>query len=154
MKRFVFYLMLASFLVASSVFAATPQGPVLGPSNASIQWLNPTTNTDGSALTDLATYQIFISTTPGSFTTPYATLTVINPAPTTAATVTYDLRGYTGGDGQRWTTVKAVDIAGNPSANAVPDPTAGGSVANGAPFIFDSVKPNAATGLKPGPSAP
>lgn len=43
---------------------------------ATLSWLPPTENTDGSALTDLAGYKIYYGTEPGNYTT---VITVNNP---------------------------------------------------------------------------
>ena len=79
-------------------------------------WLAPTTNVDGSQLTDLAGYRVYYSTssTPcrGSsyFQVPSAT-----PSPSPGQTVSHRLTGLAGG-APYWVTVTAVDGSGNESA--------------------------------------
>ncbi len=129
-------------------------GPVRGPAKCEIAWTAPTTNTDGSALSDLKSYDVYISPTKGQFTTPFSNLTVANPAPGPNTTVTYDCRNIGLTDGQKWFTVRAVDLSGNASANGQPDPTAvadGATQADGVPFVFDGKAPGAGTGLKISP---
>lgn len=53
-----------------SAEVVVPEPPVLPPSDgyASISWLPPTENTDGSVLTDLAGYEIHYGTSSGGYT--------------------------------------------------------------------------------------
>ena len=55
-------LILVFFLVASAIsWAATPTD------TATVSWIPPTTNTDGSELTDLAGYIVYHGTAPGVY---------------------------------------------------------------------------------------
>jgi Fibronectin type III domain len=48
--------------------------------SATLNWIPPTQNTDGSALTDLAGYRIYYSTSPGNYPNQ---ITINNPGITT-----------------------------------------------------------------------
>jgi putative Ig domain-containing protein len=61
----------------------TQPAPAPTPPSATLSWTAPTTNTDGSAVTDLAGYHIYYGTSPSSLTT---VIDVGNPA-TTSYTV-------------------------------------------------------------------
>jgi hypothetical protein len=140
-------LLISLGLVLLVVTPALAAGPVAGPQDCVLEWIVPTTNTDNSPLTDLASWQVFISPTAGTFTTVTATITVASPTPIAGTHVTYNCAPGLS-DGQKWATVRAVDLAGNFSANATPDASmTGGTQANGIPFVFDAVSPKPATGL-------
>jgi hypothetical protein len=83
-------------------------------------WTAPTTNTDGSALTDLGSYRVYYSTNQAQLTPcQNATLRLDVPSPTTMpapnTTVAGHLTNLTTG-ATYWVAVTAVDTAGNESA--------------------------------------
>lgn len=157
-------LMMLAAIAALVICAAMPAlaatlGPVLGPNDCQVAWQVPTTNTDGTPLIDLASFQVFLvqNANGGSFpTTPSATITVASPTPIAGTTITYDCRNAGLKAGQYWAQVKAVDLATNLSAFAPPNPafvTQYGSAATinastGVPFVFKPVPPSSATGLQ------
>lgn len=150
MKTFRLLLPAVLVLIAASCLlppAAWTAGPVRGPAGCTIEWDEPTTNTDSTPLTDLKEYRIWLAVTAGAFT---GAPTVVVPAPKAApgpgSVLTWSCAGLT--DGQKWLTVRAVDLAGNESANAAVDPATGGSTANGLPFVYDGLKPGGAPGLR------
>jgi hypothetical protein len=72
MFLFVLFFLLAAFMIScggsgggsGSNSQANDEAKYYGMANLS--WISPTTNTDGSKLTDLAGYKIYYGTTPGS----------------------------------------------------------------------------------------
>ena len=147
-------ILIALLLVLAIPVAVHAAGPVRGPQKCELAWTAPTTNTDNTPLTDLKSYNLYISPTQGQFPTVFSNITVATPTPAPNTTVVYDCRAVALSDGQKWFTVKAVDLAGNPSANASPDPAAvadGATQADGVPFVFDGLVPGSATGLKVSP---
>ena len=92
---------------------------VAAPSEAGIldaSWIAPTTNTDGSQLTDMAAYRVYYgpATAPCPNTTYFQVASpTSSPAPNT--TVTYRLTGLTPGT-LYYVSVTAVDTTGNESA--------------------------------------
>ena len=154
MRRIVFACAVLFAAICLLPAAGLAAGPIRGPQKCEMQWTAPTTNTDGTALTDLKSYNLYISPTKGQFPTAFSNLTVANPAPGPNTTITYDCRAIGLTDGQKWWTVRAVDLAGNPSAQGTPDASAvaeGATQADGVPFVFDAVATSGATGLKMSP---
>jgi hypothetical protein len=102
------------------LLVATP-GPA-GILNAS--WTAPTTNSDGSPLTDLASYRVYYGTSssacPGSSFFQVASST---PSPAPNQTVTASLTGLSTGT-LYYVSVTAVDSSGNESACLTPAPSA------------------------------
>jgi hypothetical protein len=99
-----------------------------------VDWTAPTTNVDGSALTDLAGYRVYIrqASTPDASCPPsgaFFFVTAAGPAPAPNTTVTrYYSAGVVGGV-TNYVRVTAVDIAGNigacgPEASTIPQPPA------------------------------
>jgi hypothetical protein len=78
--------------------------PMPGAAALQLAWEVPTTNTDGTPLTDLAGYKIHYGTAPGSYTT---TIDVGNQT-------TYHLTGLPGGH-TYYMVVTAYDTSGNES---------------------------------------
>ena len=111
------------FLVALLLFAAPAWavGPVVG-SACRISWIAPTTNADGTPLTDLAGYRVYVGTAPGVYGV--ATATVVQPATTWPC--------GTLSNGQKYTVVTAVDLAGNESIRSTE-----------VPFVLDTIAPAA-----------
>lgn len=126
-------LMIFLTLASPAAFAA---GNLVGPNVCSMTWTQQPKNADGSALTDLSGWRIFVYTTPGQpGTMAAATVPATVPNPTTILTLTFDCRGMTMAEGQKYATVKAVDLGLLESAaatevpfvwNAVPPETPGG----------------------------
>jgi len=149
MRRILFALAVLLTLIVPVVVGAT--GPIQGPQKCGMEWIAPTTNTDGTPLTDLALYYVYVSSTAGQFTVVTATIPSPSTTPAPNTVIKWDCRTAGLTDGQKWATVKAVDTAGNPSVNGAPDPSTGGTVANGIPFEFDAKLPSGVTGLKNSP---
>src|SRR2546428_4690907 len=113
--------LLAGILLAVLIFAA-------GPARAGVldaSWTAPTTNTDGSALTDLGSYRIYYGPATAPCPGP-AFFQVASPtsSPASGTTVSFRLPGLTTGT-QYFVSVSAVDLGGSESAcsltaNAVP----------------------------------
>lgn len=143
-------LLVLMFVLLPSVAWAV--GPIVSPQKCGLRWIAPTTNANNTPLTDLALYHVYVGTSAGVFpATPFATISAAAPAPTAGTNVAWDCRTAALPDGQKWATVRAVDLAGNESANAEVAAGSGGTKANGIPFVFDGVAPAAATGLEPTP---
>src|SRR5262245_9147613 len=72
-------------------------------------WTAPTANTNGTPLTDLAGYRVYIRTAPipCPVSGTYKTATVSNPVPTPGLTVT---RYYTSTSGIQWNTTYYVRV--------------------------------------------
>ena len=62
--------------VSLPAFSINVAAVVTSTGTATLSWLPPTENTDGSVLTDLAGYKIYYGTTAGSYT---SVITVNNP---------------------------------------------------------------------------
>jgi len=147
-------ILLGLLLTLAVPLALEAAGPIRGPQKCELAWTAPTTNTDNTPLTDLKSYNLYISPIKGQFPTVFSNLTVANPTPAPNTTVVYDCRAVGLSDGQKWYTVKAVDLAGNPSASGQPDASAvadGATQADGVPFVFDAVPSSGASGLKISP---
>ncbi|MBI3030799.1 MAG: choice-of-anchor D domain-containing protein, partial [Candidatus Rokubacteria bacterium] len=84
-------------------------------------WTAPTTNADGSALTDLASYRLYYGTS-NPVTCPGGSTFVTVPSPTSSpaagTTVNYQLKGLQAGT-TYYVKVTAVDTSGNESACSV-----------------------------------
>jgi len=121
--------LLAILVLAALIFA----GPV-GAGVLDASWTAPTTNTDGSQLTDLASYRVYYGPAtapcqgPVSFQVPSPTTT---PGPNT--TVSFRLTGLTAGI-RYYVSVSAVDLSGNESVCSL--------AANGLAQVDFSVSPN------------
>lgn len=89
----------------------------------SLTWVAPTTNTDGSPLTDLAGYNTYTATQSGQYGAKHNSQLITQTTYSTTCTL-----------GQFWM-VRAVDQAGNESANS------------NEVRITDAVKPAAPTGF-------
>jgi hypothetical protein len=81
-----------------------------------LSWTGPTTNADGTPLSDLAGYRIYLGTTapppcPGAS---FAAVTASTPAPSTGETVAYQFPGLTAGV-TYVARITAVDFSGNES---------------------------------------
>lgn len=83
---------------------STGPAPVTG--RAVVSWAAPTTNADGTPLTDLVGYRVLWGTAPGTYT---------NSLPVTALTATFEDLPI----GSYYFTVRAVDSVGLESANSV-----------------------------------
>ena len=128
------YLLLACMLLAAS--SAYAIGPVLR--SCTLTWGAPTTNADGTALTDLAKYNVYVAATSGVYSTPTAIVNSPKAAPAPGDTASWVCTGLT--QGQHYAVVTAVDSASNESTRS-----------NEVPFVIDVVPPNAPAGLSVGP---
>ena len=154
MRRILFASVILFAAIGLLPVTSLAAGPVRGPQKCELAWTAPTTNTDNTPLTDLKSYNLYISPTKGQFATVFSNIAVATPAPAPNTTVIYDCRAVGLSDGQKWYTVKAVDLAGNPSANGTPDVSAvadGATQVDGIPFVFDAVPSSGATGLRISP---
>lgn len=110
---------------------AWADGPIVGAS-CGFTWEAPTTNADGSPLTDLKEYRLCVSTISGSYGTPSAVI----PAGTTQVSCA---QAGISGDGQYYAIVRAYDQALNPSAPSPEVAFVRDTVAPGAPMTFSIV---------------
>jgi len=127
-------------LLPVSAWAA---GPILRTING-LSWTAPTTNVDGTPLTDFAGFEVLIASTPGI--TPTMPGVVIRdvgalgvpatPLPNTTSRVTFGSLAPALTDGQKYAVVRAYDLAGNR-----------GPTSNEVPFVYDTVSPGGSTGL-------
>ena len=131
-------LLMLALLLVGPVMDAGAVGPVVSPATCAITWTAPSTNVDGTPLVDLARYEVQVGSAPGTFSSPAVAVPVVAPAPVPGSSVTWLCVGVT--DGQRYARVRAVDLAGNPSAWTAE-----------VPFLFDAVAPAAPTGVRVGP---
>ena len=135
MRRILFGLLLA-LAVPVAVGAV---GPVYSPATCKLTWTAPTKNADGTPLTDLAAYRMYIGTASGVYpATPTATIPAPNAAPAPNTPVSWICTALS--DGQKNATVRAVDLAGNEAAPS-----------NEFFFVFDAVKPAGVTDLQGSP---
>lgn len=81
--------------------------PVVG--SARLSWSAPTTNVDGTPLTDLAGYRIYYGRSSGSYS---SSITISNPAATT-----YTIQGLTAGT--YYAVVRAFDSSNNEGPSTV-----------------------------------
>jgi IPT/TIG domain len=84
-------------------------------------WTGPTTNADGTPLTDLAGYRVYLGTAvlPPCPGTPFGAVASANAAPTTGETAQYQVPGLSAGVTYS-ALITAVDSAGNESGCAGP----------------------------------
>ena len=127
--------LLAGILLAVLIFAA-------GPARAGVldaSWTAPTTNTDGSALTDLGSYRIYYGPATAPCPGP-AFFQVASPtsSPASGTTVSFRLPGLTTGT-QYFVSVSAVDLGGSESACSL--------TANGVAQTDFSVTPTGSVGF-------
>ena len=86
-------------------------GLAFGATIDKIDWIAPTQNVDGSPLTDLSSYNVYI----GSATRTYiTTIPILDPLATSALNLSFSLVGVLNGD-QVFVAMTAVDSAGNES---------------------------------------
>ena len=126
-------LLLAALLLLP--VAAWAEGPVVKQSTCVASWTAPTTNADGTPLTDLAAYRLY----DGAALTPFVTVPSATAAPAPNTTVTTPCTTWP--VGQRHTAVAAVDTAGNESVRSASFPF----------VLLDDVPPQAPSGLRVGP---
>src|SRR5262245_14001157 len=107
-------LLLLSLLVSAAIGMAAPARA----GNLDVSWTAPTTNVDGSALTDLAGYRVYYGPTsapcPGS---PHVNVPSTTSRPGPNLTVRSSVSGLSAGTAY-YVSVTAVDTAGNESACA------------------------------------
>ena len=132
MRRILIALLLLT--VAVPAFAV---GPVVG-STCKFEWTEPQTNTNGSNLTDLAEYRLYISQTAGSYGSTPAKIIPAPLADPVAASVLQTACPAGIPEGQSYAVMTAVDVAGNASV-----------FSNESPFVFDTVSPGAPVQLTP-----
>lgn len=135
MRRILFALLLALAIPV----AALAVGPIYSPATCKLTWTAPTKNADGTPLTDLAAFRMYIGTAPGVYPpTPTGVIAATNPAPVPGTNYSWSCIGLS--DGQKYANVKGVDIAGNEAAPS-----------NEFPFVFDGVKPGGVMDLTGAP---
>jgi hypothetical protein len=100
----------------TSIVQATLLTPVGGPGACTLAWDAPTTNSDGTPLTDLAGYKVYVSQTSGSYGAAAQTITGAPPAATTTCAAV----GITT-PGTWYTRVTAFDSATTPNESIVSD---------------------------------
>jgi hypothetical protein len=137
----------AVLLILWAASHAHADGPTLSSGKCEIDWDVPTTNTDGSPLTDLKEYRVYVGAAKGAFAG--APAAAPNPGP--GLVVAWDCRAVGLTTGQKYLTVRAADLVGNESANGTPPTGATWTAADGLPFVFDGLRPTAPNGLKIGP---
>ncbi|HJX18590.1 MAG TPA: hypothetical protein VJ437_10385 [Acidiferrobacterales bacterium] len=110
----VFALTLAACSSGDSPIGSPTPPPPAG--SATLTWNGPSTNTDSTALADLAGYRVYRSTTSGSYTgSPVATVAAPSTGGGTATATVSNLAS-----GTHYFVVRAYDTSGNESANALP----------------------------------
>ena len=87
-------------------------GLAFGATIDQIDWTAPTQNVDGSPLTDLASYNVYIGTSTRTYGTP---IPIADPLATSALNLSFALVGVQDGD-QVFVAMTAVDDDGNESA--------------------------------------
>src|SRR5256886_4904101 len=102
-------------ILGGVLLTATPAGA--GILDAS--WTAPTTNTDGSSLTDLASYRVYYGTSASCPGVSFVQVTSSTPSPPPDQTVTFRLTGLSTGTLYN-VSVTALDTSGNESACAAP----------------------------------
>lgn len=130
MRKFMIVatLVVCMLLLPSLGFSA---GSVVGPNKCTMTWTQDNKNSDGTPLLDLSGWRIFVYTVPGQPGTVAAgTLPASSPNPAAIQTLTFDCKGLTMSEGQKYATVKAVDLGLLESAPAVE-----------APFVWNIVPP-------------
>lgn len=132
MKTFV---VAAGLVLISSVSWAAG---LVNPTSA--VWTAPTTNTDGSPLTDLGGYNAYIAT--GATAPPFpgagwvkTTIPAASPTPAPGSVVTFPLPVLV--DGQKFLRVTAFDVAGNESVATAT-----------VPFLLDKLSPGAPSNVQ------
>lgn len=136
MKALLVYAAVLGLVLWASATHAV--GPVVGAGTCSLTWDAPTTNANGTPLTDLARYEVQVGTAPGTFAQPPVAVGASGPAPAPGTVVAWPCAGVT--DGQRYARVRACDLAGNCSAWTTE-----------IPFVFDAVPPAAPTNVRINP---
>jgi len=92
----------------TATFAPAPVGPVL--TSGTLYWGEAVTRTDGSPVTNLASFNVYMSSTSGGPRTKVATVPAPSPTPGAGATYSWVITGLAAG--QKYATVTAVDQAG------------------------------------------
>lgn len=131
-----------ALIIASSLLISQPVwavGPAVTQGTCVLTWDAPQTNADGSPLTDLAKYRVYVGTAPGVKKGPSPTAEVLAPDadPVAGATGSWTCTGLT--SGQKYAVVTAVDQAGNESAES-----------NEVPFVLDALAPGTPGNLRVG----
>jgi hypothetical protein len=129
-------LAIALVLMPTAVWATGTVNP------KTAQWTAPTTNTDGSALSDLGSYNMYVAPSVGATcpTFPGAVWVKVGSQASTTTTppanTTVSMSIPQQADGQKCVVITAVDIAGNESAGSV-----------GVPFLVDRLVPSVPSGV-------
>jgi len=122
-------------LLATLLFLASParaQGPVINQSTCTVSWTAPTTNADGTPLTDLAAYRIYEGT--GGL----PVVTVLSPTTTPAPATTVTAPCGSWAVGPHSITISAADVIGNESVRT-----------SAFPFVLrDDVSPSAPSNVR------
>jgi hypothetical protein len=135
--RGLFWFVVPWLVLALWVGWAETAGNTVGPNQCTMTWTQAPTNANGSPLTDLSGWRIFVYTMPGQIgATATATVPAAGPAPVGVLNLTFDCRGLTLSEGQKYATVKAVDLGLLESAPAVESPFVWNAVAPATPGGF------------------
>ena len=111
---------------------AWAQGPVINQSTCTVSWTAPTTNADGTPLTDLAAYRIY----EGTGGLPVVTVLSPTTTPAPATTVTTPCRSWA--VGPHSITVSAADVSDSESVRT-----------SAFPFVLrDDVPPSAPSNVR------
>lgn len=113
-------IIMAGIIISLSTITARAANPT------ELYWTAPTTNDDGTPLTDLAGYRLYCGNATGTYTA------IVD----TGMTTVYPLSSIVGISGTYYCIVKALDITGNESKPS-----------NEVSFLYDTVGPGAPAGL-------
>lgn len=130
----------AGLLVVASV--AEAQTPVtIKQSLCTVSWTAPQTNADGTNLTDLKEYGVYVGTALNAMQTPTAVVPAPSPDPAAGATASWPCKTLPVGV-NHFVQVDGVDTSGNRSVRTAPF----------GPFVLqDDASPAAPSGLLVGP---
>ncbi len=143
MKHFTCTTVAVLALLVCLPLLARAEGNYVSPAACGIYWTTPTTNTDGTALTDLKEFRAYILASPpadwnttikGGLAPRYVT-PATGPVPTVGQQYRQDCRDLPGGQG--YTVITAVNLAGTQSA-----------ASNQVAFVFVATVPGSAPSVE------
>lgn len=107
-----------AILALGAALVGVPEAPVEAASNTActITWTAPQTNADGTNLTDLKEYGVYIGANPAALTVPTAVVPAPSADPAVGATATYDCRALAVGN--YVAQIDAADANGNRSVRS------------------------------------